>query len=220
MDKNNKYKIVVLLCASELDQNGKFIEVETKNGHSLYLGGQVRMQAAIDFAHNVENYIVVGGSEKKVNDMKTFLENSFHKNKILKAGEPAPKIIRIVSEKDTPGNLWAIKFILQELGKLDIFTQGKIGIMTNFYHIPRTMRFATDIFKEVCANFIPICAEAVTTHQETFSIDLPVIIARLKMEINGLSDWEQEIYNKQERLTSKDWCHKCIDKDLLEELKI
>ena len=45
----------------------------------------------------------------------------------------------------------------RECSKLNLLT-GRVGIMTNFYHLPRAMRFAVDIFKGVNVTFIPLVA--------------------------------------------------------------
>src|SRR3972149_2101613 len=105
------YDYVIILCPSVLN-NGKFDELSSDGS---YLGGQIRMQAAVDFfrTQKVNKFIVVGGgiekklkTEKwrKVNDMRNFLV----KNKI-----PKENIIRIVSKADTHGNLRAVYKVLK-----------------------------------------------------------------------------------------------------------
>ena len=74
------------------------------------------------------------------------------------------------SDPDTIGNLWAVKLILESVQKLNLLT-GRVGIMTNFYHLPRAMRFAVDIFKGVNVTFIPLVAEAVIfRNQATYAL--------------------------------------------------
>ncbi|OGZ72598.1 MAG: hypothetical protein A2908_03595 [Candidatus Staskawiczbacteria bacterium RIFCSPLOWO2_01_FULL_38_12b] len=208
MNQDKKYKqydIVILFCASEINIDGQFDEI-VKN---IYLGGQVRMDAAVDFAERVKIYFIVGGSEKKVTDMKSYLEKQFETYKL----QDCPKIIRIKSDPDTTGNLWAVKLVLQKNQKLHLLT-GKVGLMTNFYHLPRVMRFAADIFKDINVNFIPISSEAVITrHLSTYSTYQNAFVARVVQDIKGLRDWEDENYNKQTKVD--DWCYECLDKDIL-----
>lgn len=207
------YDIVILLCASELNQDDYFDETHIKNKNTLYLGGQIRMDAAVDFATHVRKYFVVGGSEKKVSDMKNYMENKLDKYKI----EPRPNIIRIKSDPDTTGNLWAVKMVLQKAQKLNVL-KGRVGIMTNFYHLPRAMRFAIDIFDGVDVHFIPIAAEAIIVrHQPTYSLHKDAFLVSVSGDINGLRDWENNEYRKQDK--KEGWCYECLDNDILMQIE-
>jgi len=205
-----KYDIVIILCASALNKDGGFDEFALDGS---YLGGQTRMDAAVDFAPRVKNYIVVGGSKKKINDMKVYLEQKFKKFRI----EHAPKIIRIKSDPDTNGNLWAVKLALRDVKKIDKLSNNDVGIMTNFYHLPRAMRFAADIFNNINVNFTPIASEAVIVrHLSTYLLHQKALLLRTTNDINGLRDWENGEYENQDKKTG--WCYKCLDKDILKTL--
>lgn len=211
------YKIVIVLCPSEskVEKNGDvYFEELSKNEKrkSLeYLGGQIRMDAAVDLAltERVKGFfIVVGGNQKKVDDMKKYITEQ-----IEKSGKISPPIIRIESTPDTNSNLQAIKKIL---GKEMKFKNGETAILTNFYHIPRSLRFAADIFPEY--NFIPLAAESlIIKHQPTYTLYPKEFLLRISDDIDGLRDWEAELYKEQNRL-EKDVKAICYETELLKKL--
>lgn len=187
-----KYDYVIILCASTL-KNGQFDDLSSDGS---YLGGNIRMQAVVELKDKVNKFIVVGGGIeengkdrwRKTNDMYKYLK---------KNGVSPQKIIRVASVKDTHGNLRAIYKCLKE--KLN---KKKLGILTNFYHIPRTLRFATDIFNDQKCTFIPIAAESVVND---FPFKYwPQLIFRIHNEIKGLSDWENGVY-KNQKTPSNEW---------------
>ena len=211
-----KFDYVIILCPSELristnSKNEYFDELseDKKRLNSLYLGGQVRMEAAVDIVQFVQNFIVVGGSEIKVTGMRDYLLRELQKE--TKENEITPKIIRIESEPDTNGNLWAIKrwiknYKIKFLGK-------RIGILTNFYHLPRTIRLSKDILPEYY--FIPLVAESlITRHQSTYSFYPKEFLLRICSEVDGLRDWENEKYRNQHKDESE-WKSIFHDTDLL-----
>lgn len=185
------YEYIIILCASPMN-DGKFDELSLDGS---YLGGQLRMQAAVDFykRKKVKKFIVVGGGIeekhekekwKKVNDMKTFLI----RNKI-----PKKNIIRICSKKDTQGNLRAIYKEYKE--KLEGKT---VGIFTNFYHLPRAMRFAQDPQFDWNVKCIPISAESVITSIPTTYLNFTSeFVCRIFNDIQGLKNWEEGKYTDQ-----------------------
>lgn len=185
------FDYVIILCASELrtcvNKTGHFDELnkDEKRLVYLYVGGQIRMEAAVDVARYVQNFIVVGGSEKKVKDMRNFLLEELQKE--IDNGEITSKIIRIESEANTAGNLWAVKGWIKEYNIK--FLDKRVGILTNFYHLPRAMRFAKDILPEYC--FIPLAAESlINRHQSTYSFYPKEFLLQICSEIDGLKDWE------------------------------
>ena len=155
------------------------------------------MQAAVDIQGKVEKFIVVGGGAeekyecsdfKKVNDMKQFL--------CCENGIELERVIRIVSEADTTGNLYAIK----KLNILQSFEGKDVVILTNFYHLPRAMLMASRIFEGMDINFIPISAEAVVGKcHPSYSFYPKEFLFRIYKEINGLRDWENETYGGKEK---------------------
>jgi hypothetical protein len=212
--KNRQYDIVVLFSALVRNSDGSFDEVEEKNGKSLFLGGQSGMDAAVDLASKVGVYIVVGGSKQKVDGMKNYLEESFEKNSI----NPKPKIIRMQSDQNTAGNLWALKGAFKEAGKLDVLEKKCVGFMTSAWHLLRVMRFAADIFGDVETHFIPIVAEAaLVQYPPTFATYSSEFLSRFSEEVKGLKDWEEGKYRDQ-RKTEKEWPFVCYDKEILASL--
>lgn len=181
------YDFVIILCPSFLKGN-KFDEFSPDGS---YLGGQVRMQAAVDLYQRgvVKKLIVVGGMDNKkgkwakVDGMRRYL---------IKNDIPKDRIIRICSQADTHGNLRAIYKTVKDKLK------GEIGILTNFYHLPRAMRFAHDPQFKWDIKFIPICAEAVIeSFPPTYLQQVPSFLVRIFSDIKGLNEWEWEKYRGQ-----------------------
>lgn len=191
-----QYDFVILLCPSLMNKAGKFEEFSLDGS---YLGGQVRMQAAVDLYKKggVKKFIVVGGginNEKmkwdKVNDMRKYLIDN---------GVPKTEIVRISSKADTHGNLRAVYKILHNRLK------GNVGILTNYYHLPRAMRFANDPQIKWNIKFIPICAEAVIkSSPPTYLQNIPSFLVRIFNDIKGLNDWEKGEYREQ-KVKEKGW---------------
>ncbi len=223
-EKSNKikYDLSIVLCASAFNEYGVFDELskDKQTGEPIYVGGQIRMQAVVDIQEKVKNFIVVGGgaernyecsNPKKVNDMKNFL--------CCKNNVERQKVIRIMSEHDTIGNLHAI----YKLDVLKNFKNKNVAILTNFYHLPRAMLMASHIFKGKGINFIPISAEAVIEKcHPSYSFYSKEFLLRVYREINGLRDWENEVYGGKEKWNKESagwhaYCHK-EDEDLLKIL--
>lgn len=193
MKTNNakRYDVLILLCPSDpkiIDGNYTYFDLDKdkEEDKEIYLGGKVRMEAAAKLAKNTATIIVVGGSKSKVDGMRNYLKQEL-KNKKL------PVIIRIESDPDTLGNLRAIK-------NQKINFEGKsVAILTNQYHLPRTLKFAQSIFPE--NSFIPIPAELVI-----FGTDLvykDAFLLREQRETKGLKDWEDGIYRNQNKQESE-----------------
>jgi len=195
----NTYDYVVVLCASGLNQQGAFDEIDQ---HGLYLGGQVRMRAAIELYNNplirTGKFILIGGGVeeqgkekwRKVVGMRSFLENN---------AVPRSNIVCIASGSDTPGNFRALwKVYGSEI------EQSRVGILTNFYHLARSMRIAQDAQFAWDAHFIPICAESIIMAGIPFSLShIPELTTRIAQEIKGLSDWEKGEYEGQHEHASE-----------------
>lgn len=215
-----KYEIVIILCPSEsktLNNEYSYSELdEDKNEKQqmIYLGGRIRMQAAVDIWQNVSTFIVVGGNKNKVDDMKNYLIQEIEKEKKRGISDQIPNIIRVESESDTNGNLKAIRKILKDNEK---FKKKKVWILTNFYHLLRALRFASDIFPE--KNFTPLAAEAVIQkHHPIFSLYVQEFLLRVASEINGLRDWENNRYKNQDKMEESDYKGICYDEKLLKNL--
>lgn len=192
------YNYVIVLCASPLNKD-KFDELSSDGS---YLGGQVRMQAAVDFyfSKRVRKFIIIGGgmekSEKikkweKVEDMRTFLINK---------NVPAKNISGLCSDSDTHGNLRAVykEFNKEFYGKT-------VGILSNFYHLPRVMRFAQDPQFKWKVNLIPICAESVIISMPPNYLQfVQEFLFRISNEIRGLKNWEESEYRDQFK-PEEDW---------------
>ncbi len=207
-----KYKLVILLCPSALNSSGYFDEFSLDGS---YLGGQTRMGAAVDISSRVETFVVVGGTKKKIDDMAKYLRTEFKKNKV----KPKPKIIRIQSEADTTGNLWAVKRTFREFKGVSWLKNKRVGLMTNFYHLPRAMRFSADIFKDEKMIFLPIIAEAVVNNigRSSYLLYPTAFLVRVFNDIKGLKDWEEKKYAKQDK-REDEWKYRCYDQKQLKKL--
>jgi hypothetical protein len=225
LNKENlhKYDIVIILCAGDPDKGTFFKEFD----HNLkYLGGDTRKRAAIKIAREwkAEKIIVVGGGiekdkgedqENKVNGMKKFLTD---------ADVDQKRIIRIISEADTLDNFRGIfkafaesiedqnKEIEKKKGKIaSKLSKKEIGILTNFYHLPRALIFAKHTFGRVA--FRAISAESIVQNGSISYLHYPArFLATIHSEINGLQDWEKGEYKNQWK-EPKDWKGKCHDDD-------
>ena len=197
-----KYDFIIVLCASRIN-NGKFDDLEEKNG--MYLGGDDRMKAALDLNDQTNKFIVVGGGmEKEINER--WLKTDDMYEYLLNNSVDSSKIIRVASEPDTTGNMSAIYKCLRE-----VVNNKRVGILTNYYHIPRALRFAEDIFVEENVRFIPIIAESSVN---TFPFKYwPQLIVRTQNEVKGLTDWNKGIYNHQDK-PKQEWLGEINKKDL------
>jgi hypothetical protein len=209
-DNQRKYSVVVLFNASERNEKGEFEEIIYKKNRAIYLGGQTRMNAAREIAPEVDTYILVGGSKKKVNDMKSFLEESFRKGGLSRY----PRLVRVQSEETSLGNLWAVKKIFNKIKGKDFLKNRTIYLMTNEYHIPRVSRLTADIFAGLHITFIPIVAEEILFNHESDSAAYKSALnERLIDESKGIEDWESGVYinqfNKEEF-----WPSVCYDEDI------
>jgi len=216
------YDIVILLCASILNKNKHFDELSSD---SSYLGGPIRMRAAVDIKSRVGKFIVVGGGIKKDNDQEKWRKVNDMRRYLINQGVNSNKIIRIVSEPDTHGNFRAI-FTCLKKQNFKFLKRKKLGVLTNFYHLPRALRFAKDIFeKDEKENkidgisFIPICAESVAKKiiPTYLKYDLEFLV-RVSNEIRGLRDWEKDKYRDQNKPFKK-WRGECYkdDKEFLKQ---
>jgi hypothetical protein len=190
-----KYEIVIVLCPEKTDKDGRFPEF--KDGK--YLGGQTRMNATCEiFKKNKKaEFIIVGGYDpndndrsQKMIDMENFLEEQCKKIKVVKCP----------SLPCTRHNLIAIFNTWKKKSK-DI--KGKrIGLLTNFYHLPRTLRFWGELvnkeeFKKIpdpIPTPIPIAAESVSQISGEIYIRFTEYILRIDKERDGLRDIENGIY--------------------------
>lgn len=229
MQKQNlpKYNIVVLLCASSLNR-GYFDEF-SKDGS--YLGGQTRMQAAVDISPRVKTFILVGGGADETEESKKWKKTQ-DMEKFLKENKVKSTLIKIVSTSDTLGNFRGIYKCFVDVGLLGSGKKERdekeiieIGVLTNFYHLPRAMRFAWDTFKRTKVRFYPIVAESVIKKQPpTYLEHIPAFISVIFNDIKGLKDWEEGNYRKQ-ILNKEKWNEeqkkiKCSRKDMKQLQKI
>jgi hypothetical protein len=185
---------IVVLSSSPLQENGQFANFE--NG--LYLGGQVRMEAAAYLAERAveTEFILVGGYNKegqgdpttsdKVNDMAAFLMNK----------APDANIRSIYSLPCTHHNFVAV---FRDCLRRDA-QGGDLGILTNEYHMPRALEFARQAAGafnlQDRLRFVPVPAETVlgTTIESIVGDRLDEYTARVESEQRGLRQLQEGSY--------------------------
>jgi len=189
-----KYDYIIVLCSEKKDKNGKFPEFLD----GKYLGGQTRMNAAVEmYKENKEaEFIIVGGYDengegsKKVEDMYEFLTNECQNIKIFKCPSLPCTFHNLVAIFNT----WRKHNIKLE--------NKKIGLLTNFYHLPRALRFWSELNrKEEFKNIfipcpIPISAESVVQNisSEMYNERSGEYLSTLMSEAEGFKDIEKDSY--------------------------
>ncbi|MCK4524820.1 MAG: YdcF family protein [Candidatus Andersenbacteria bacterium] len=201
-----KYDILIVLCPGNPTEKCQFPEIEHDAIYDsrVYIGGEVRMQAAVKASKEAEWIILVGGSQKKVTCMKEYilmrLEN-IEKKRLKK------RIIRIESSPDTNGNMHAVKMALSKLNR---YTE-RLWFLTNSYHIARTKLFAGEIFnfKFDKDRFL----EAEKLDKKSLNCCCLTLEKNLREELEkqGCLNWGDRIYRDQHKNTEK---FNCVIHDL------
>jgi len=187
MSKEKNYRFIIVLCAEAKEPDGKFPDFK----NNVYLGGQIRMEAALALSRKYPNttFVLVGGydqktkkqTSKKVADMYNFLKRE---NRSIKTK-------KIPSLPCTKHNLVAVfNTLKQELENQEI------GILTNFYHLPRSLQLWTKLVKEEFTNIPapwPFCAEAIVDNP-IYYMRFAEYLVRLEQERSGLRDEEKGTY--------------------------
>jgi len=181
-----KYDIIIVLSpeiSKERNIDKKFPEF----ANGMYVGGLTRMKAACKlFKNNKESkMILVGGcDENKEKPEKTEAMGEF----LLKKCN-CKNFEQITSLPCSRHNLIAV------FNRKKKELKGKrIGILTNFYHLPRVLMFWKELtaeeFKEVPMPF-SLCAESIIGRA---SLDSSRLIKRINSEIKGLGHIEENSY--------------------------
>ena len=213
-----KYNIIIVLCP-EKKFNGKFPEF--KNGK--YLGGQTRMDAAVMVCQKNKKakIILVGGYNKDNGEENNFYKESKKtmdmKEYLISKGIDEKQIFIVNSLPCTKHNLIAI--FNKYRNDLIRSKSSSIAIITNEYHLPRTLRLWKILtgrkeFKGITKFPKPIAAELIIKKKNR-NIQYQEYIARLEAELKGLISLEKkeddEEYYKEEcnlkdfsRIISKD----------------
>lgn len=193
-NQKTEYDIVIVLCPAERNKlDRKFPEYD-ENGK--YLGGQTRMDAAVEIYKRSPHakFIVVGGLDKmpkdleesvKTQDMKEYLEE--------KCG--AVDVERINSLPCTKHNFIAI-FIRWAERNVNLNNK-KVGVLTNYFHLPRSFKFLSHALVEYKIDgnpiFIPIAAESIVCQPEIY-IKSQEYLLTLKSEVEGMQAIENDKY--------------------------
>lgn len=159
-----KYSAIIILAPGiTKTDNGKFT---FKNGDVNFRyeiegdPNEFRFKAVEKFYidDRAIEFILVGGTVKnmdsvrKADVMKDILESKY---KI-----PPNLLNPIKSASNTEGNAMAVKRYLSEKNEIYI---SNIGLLTNFYHLPRAIRLFIDVAH---LRLIPICAESIVYDDE------------------------------------------------------
>lgn len=193
-NRKTEYDMVIVLCPAERNKlDRKFPEYD-ENGK--YLGGQTRMDAVVGIykRNPYSKFIVVGGLDKmtqrleeslKTKDMKEYLEEKCD----------TVDVERINSLPCTKHNFIAI-FIRWAEQNINLENK-RIGVLTNYFHLPRSLKFLSDALMEykIGGNpiFIPIAAESIVCQPEIY-IKRQEYFLTLKSEVGGMEDMENGIY--------------------------
>jgi len=171
-----RYDFIIIPGPSKADESRVFPDV--KDG--LYLGGQVRMSAALELScGNPETiFIATGGfdeySEKsaEVEDMTDFLVRFIPNS-----------VVGIPSLPCTRHNLVAVFNVIGAT-----IHKKRVALLTNFYHLPRALRHWTELaeseFPALPMPF-PVCAESVALFENSLH-DLPAFTRRFEREQRGM----------------------------------
>jgi len=193
-----KYDIVIVLCPDKKNLYGKFPEF--KNGK--YLGGQTRMNAAVVLSQENKKtiFILVGGhneddgitdsdyykKSQKTADMRQYFLEKGIENKRLKIVNSLPC---------TKHNLVAV--FKKYSKRLDKKKKLKIGLLTNFYHLPRALNFwrnlVCDEFQSIVKNPTAIIAESIIGGDRPYYKEYEYFL-RLESELKGLIDLNTDRY--------------------------
>ena len=147
-----------------------------------FLHGEIRVEAVkvLRKQGRVKEIVVVGGPTEDGTNKVELIANMI-----------GGTVTKLESMPSTRSNLDAIKSFLGE-------GSGNNGLLTNFYHLPRATRLAT----EKGLNLIPICAEAILLTDSPHWLgkikswyDQDSMLTRILSEIQGLSHLEGENYN-------------------------
>jgi hypothetical protein len=207
-------KIIVLASGITVDKNGpyKFENNTEKFNYKIIKDPYEFSFKAVKklFSAGIcSNFILVGG---KVEIVKNKTKAKFigkngttiPKAEVMKYslinnyGIPAENLTVLKSASNTIGNA---KEILKYFKKQNIKNIDKVGILTCFHHLPRTIK----IFKETSNLFFdPICSESVIYNEEFDLIrkfyqkeGLSIILGENKnenSEIKGMGDMEKNCY--------------------------
>lgn len=192
-----RFDFVLLPCPDKpRKENGKFIT--DQYDASGYLGSDDRLLAGAEILNMSEVIFLIGGSCEKVRSMMEIINKKVRKYRLKKGAQ----LVRVVSDADSLGNLRAWKKFLEEY---DIdYEKKRLGILTNFYHMPRVILQAADIFKGI--HFTPLIAEAIITKKAPdYLVESYLLLKRLHNELNGIRDWVNKCYDKQDITDKKKW---------------
>jgi len=188
------FDFVIVLCPNV--GLGSFFEEYDEDG--IYIGGQTRMQAAVDLYNakdvKVQKIIVVGGGLEQAGTANKWQKTKHMRDFLVQHGVPEDDILCVASEPDTRGNLRAVWLTCHHL------LNGKtVGILTNQYHLARTTKIAIDAQFDWNVRFFPLPAEELINTQGTPppSPQSRAVLERIKRENQGLKDWQNGTYIKQ-----------------------
>lgn len=186
------YDTVIVFCPDKKGIDGKFPDFQD----GKYLGGQVRMDAAVRVYEDNKNaeFVLVGGyNEDNGDEGSNYYQKSDKtsdmKDHMIDKGVAEDHLVVVNSLPCTRHNLIAI---FNKYGE-NLKAQ-RIAILTNFYHIPRALRFWSKLRDEMphLRNLDvprPIAAETMGDINKGLEY-----ITRIEGELSGLIDIELDGY--------------------------
>lgn len=184
------YDYIVVLCPEiNLEDKGKF----TNFKHGLYLGGGIRMEAAYKLYQNNKKTILILVADFNKDDgfsidgYKLSNRTDSMKAYLLNCGIPEKNLRIVNSLPCTRHNLIALFNNFS-----DSFKNKKIGLLTNSYHLPRSLSFWTELKKYKKYYNIPNLPDAISAEDIIYNNirykKRGMYIARLELEARGAID--------------------------------
>ena len=167
-----QYSAVVVLSPEIIENQKGKLTFKHNNGHISYSidndPHEFRFKAVKRLYKDgvCKNFILVGGVVKKwVGDKKknTLIDGKpVPKKDVMRQrlecseyGIPRKNLLDVESMSNTKGNAMAV---LEYLAKFNAPYINNIGLLTNFYHLPRAMKI---FIEKAGLRLIPICAESI-----------------------------------------------------------
>lgn len=184
---------LIVLCAGN-PTLGTIGDISDKSG---YIGPAVRYAAAAKhIREKFQDYhkiILVGGRVDNYPKAKAMWHWMAHYEPTINSNHILPKVVFLVSDPDTTGNVVAVRRYWNFTG-----LPTAAHILTNKYHLPRSMAFFHDMYGVYHpVQFKKIIAEEVLCQYPTDPNIQPQVTLRLQNEANGLEDWNWRRYNRQ-----------------------
>lgn len=187
---NKSYDYIIVLCPEvNPEDKGKF----TNFKHGLYLGGGVRMEAAYKLYQQNKNVMLILVADYDKDDGSGISTGKSHrtesmKSYLLNSGVPEKNLRTVNSLPCTRHNLISVFNNFN-----DSFNNKKVGLLTNLYHLPRSLAFWIELKKYKKYHNIPNLPDIISA-ENIIDSDIRytksgMYVARLELEARGVVDF-------------------------------